>query len=741
MRKTVSFLLIFFLLFSLFAGCASEKDVSDLGGTSLSGVDEDYMGPDLSMFGYLNSEQVLLEDDKSDFGTQRGELKEDNYSFRKDGVGLEVSPLFLEEKQATLEVRKMAAPEAPAGIKVQAYDFSMDTASDYPGIYTITIPYEEGEGVFGAGYYNEEKKRWEPVVYELDSANNQVIITTNHLSTYASFKIEGEGTRYARIASGLFEANNLMARFGGQHSAVVQEFIANNMSPAQEAAVLGKSVIDDWLKASGVILEFEGLAYSSEFLSNLSDMLGNVGLSLALAQLAVDYSRGDERAMAVNAFNTSQGLAIGKWGTKALKVSMIGVMAIDYSLSKLAKQVIGGREDVWQRAYDLYYRENHSRSGAEWFRKLKELHDKANSPEQFNRLLDTELNMYTYRFWQEEDSYIGDYQSRAMNHAFSGWGGLNEKLKQQIADRAKSNLLRDSLEPVFRRLEEEIRYEQFLEYQKELSILRNEFNRIVTLEVREAADEDKELIFPGYYIRLEPLNSSADPRQWTGRLDNNGFVRATYTVLGHLAAGAPSEIKLYKNLDDLEKGKAEYTKKFTVELPTTTVIIGEEQEIDLTGLWKGFMVITESEFIKQEFPKSAGGGSSIGSLEDLADSIEGCEVDALLFFKEIIEKLIGVDLPVTIEFKMTDREDIYSGLMTVHMEEVFPDDQEDYTNSFSATFRDGNLEFTIDSEEDGVTNYSGSAVDNDHLTGVFDSPHSGYSLISGTWRLNRVEED
>ena len=694
-------------------------------GTYLFGIDPDF---------YFRSAKQLEADEQSDFGSQTNIINADNPGFEYNGVGLEMSPLYLAESEANLKVTKMSAPEPVPDAKVNAYSFSLEGAPQDSGLYTLSIPYEPTDGTVGAGYFNENTNSWEPVVFELDEANNRIIITTNHLSTYGSFTISGEGTRYTRIAPGLFEAHDQFIKYGDMHAEVIEELINNQLTTGGKAWNLGKSVTDDWLKASGAIFEMEGLAYSSEFISGLSDAMTNVGTALAVAQLAVDYSRGDQRAMAVNTFNTAQGLAISKWGTKALKVSMIGVTAIDYSLTKLREQLIKGRQEVWSKAYELYYRENHARSGADWYRRIKDIHDYADSPEQFRRMLENDLNRYTYLFWQDETSQA-IYQLEAQGHGFTGGGGLNEKLKDDIANAYKSQLLNETLEPVFRQLEKKVRYEQEEEYKRELNRLRAKFNQVVNLNIQEAAAEGEDLIYPGYIVQFGPLTEDADPRMWTGRLDENGHVRASFTVLGHLSAGAPNEIRLYKNAADMRDDKPAEIVEFTVSVPDTVITIGAVEE-DLSGSWKGFMVI--EYWALQDYDPSD---------PEVSDQVEGCENEFGETMWEVIkqtveEHLIDVDIPITMGLDRIGESNLYNSTLDIHVDQVLPEDMSASSDrrEFTAEFESGVLSFTLVDEDDGsVTYFKGNLEGGNNISGSFALPTNNIDFMSGSWRIERVE--
>ncbi len=526
---------------------------------------------DTYLFG-IHTEKENFEIEYLDY-EEKISLDAENNTF-EDKVYFEMSSLFNDEIELTVKKVKVPAPFTDA--EVIAYAFSTDV--EVEGAMIIKIPYN-GEDV-GAGYYNEETKKWEPVMYSIDEENQQVVITTNHLSIYGSFTIRNEGTRFAMIESGLFEADDFLSQFRDSYQAVAKEAIANQMTPGGKAYDLGKGIIDNWMDASGALLTFEGIAYSSSYLSDLSDIMGNVGSAMVLAQIAIDYHRGDELTMAVNTWKSAVNYAVSTWGTKALQVSFVGVTAIDYALNQLADDMIQGRQDLWYKAYMKYYSENNQRSGRDWYNRIKELQEYANGPAQFERLLENELDNYTYLFWRESDDVLAFYQSDVMKQGFTGGGGLNDNLKTTIANEHKTHLLHQYLVPIFRQVERDLQLEMYQEYQSYLNELRTSLNQFVNFEV---IDESEETDYANYIVQIAPLGENANPQQWRGRLNNEGTLKASFTVFGHLSSGAPHQIELYRNVRDYQNEEPTLVVDFILDVPHTIVYIDAEVDESATS--------------------------------------------------------------------------------------------------------------------------------------------------------------
>ncbi len=495
-----------------------------------------------------------------------------------DMVSIRVDEHFIEEdvSVSVTPVHGIPAPNGMSNLEITAFRF--DVSGDYDGLFEITMTYEPGEYDIGAGYYNETTQTWESVFFTLDESGQQITILTDGFSTYGIFRIAQEGRRNAIFDGAYFKPFNHFVFDESVHGGIIKEALASGLHPGPKAISLVEDWVGEWMAFSGVVFDLESLTYESEFLGDLSDAFGNVGLAMSLARLAFDYSQGNQEAVAINAFNTVRDLAISKLATQAIKVSMLGVLAIDYSMEKLIAQVIGGRENVWYQAYALYYQKEQNRRPRDWYYRIREIYDHATSPDQFERMLEAELNNYTWLFWKQEDESWGVYQSEVMGQGWQLGGGLNEALKHEIADYNRNIILRDTLGPVFRRLEREIQREQFLSYLEEVENLRKQFNQIVTLDIEEVPTEHGP-VYAGYGARFHPLSDNADKADWTGRLNEQGSATVQFTVIGHIAAGMPDQIRLYESIEAMNDERPSHSQEFTVDVPHTNVKIQQEMEV------------------------------------------------------------------------------------------------------------------------------------------------------------------
>ncbi len=560
---SIALLLPLFLIFTQSCGPAADADIEEINN-------EVYI-PDMPP-----ADWIPEVDDEHPFGSHSLVLTAENHTFEHLGVSLQLMPEFI-ETDINLHVKPMKMPGNWEGATAYAYDFSFDDPDVDPGIIEIRIPYEDkGEDmIVGAGYFNEETSQWDPVAFVVDEINNEVVILTDHLSVYSCFSFTGEGTRWARI-------NHIFAvvpftDYEYMYNAVILEAVNNQMQPGQMALDLGLQVSTEWLNISGAGLTLQGLAYSSDYLQGLSNAMTNLGGALSLLQVVADYSRGEPKMAGSNALKNAAQFAVSKFGSTALQVAFVGVFAIDYSLGKFYAEAIAGREQIYERAYRLYYSEpGHGslrpRSNTDWYHLFMDILDQSENPEQASQNIEDAIDDYVNHYWQDPAGMTWTFSE--IRPGFTYMAGSNRRLEQRISANHKSELINGGLRPVFDRIQKENLMRQEIEYLDALGEIREQMNKVVTMNIIEHEGESG-FQYAGHIIRFAPLDKDADPEMWTGIMNKDGKSRARFTVLGHILAGAPSTLQFFEDEEALEKNEPSLEIDFTVNLPTTNVMIGE----------------------------------------------------------------------------------------------------------------------------------------------------------------------
>jgi len=381
--------------------------------------------------------------------------------------------------------------------------------------------------------YDEAKKTWEPVSYQFDRQKSSIVIATDHLSIFAYMsRSDVNKEPMARVSTPAFPyviefddkttGDQILEAAGGK-----------------EAINKGFEAANDWLGIGSAVGTFGEEAMGIESLKVLNETASRIGVGFALAQLALDLANGDDKAAAANAAKNAAYYTVGKLGTQAMKIASVGVFAIDYSLGKFAQTAIAGRNEIWEKAYRLYYSTEAKRNGVVWFKRLKAIIDKGVPPDQARAAIAKEIDDYVREFWND-DLRVAAYQDRVQKAGATGGGGLNEQLKKQLADNQKAELLTGVLQPVFTHIEKTVAEEQKRKLFADIQALTGAYNTVTDIQVSVEPEDEKDKV-DGLAVEI-PVNG--DQKLWQGETDKKGRWSMKCTTLGYLMYGAPKKVKL-----------------------------------------------------------------------------------------------------------------------------------------------------------------------------------------------------
>lgn len=526
-------------------------------------------------------------------------IKKDNVktddSSSNDVQNVEVLFTFNEVNPLDVIIKKDSNPNVPEELEasVDVYDITIKDRETFDIPFEIAIPYdhvyiddgEDPDKCIGACYYNEELSTWEPVPYRIDKEKNNVYIITDHLSKYAIFTFKNPGKRKASVKLGSFGLTMPSTKVSNHaYVPVIEESWQNGGTPGDLSLQSGFEIVNEAFGISGNAHTFitEAL-YSTKFLEKMGSVMGELGLLGALVQAAYDWEKDDGGvALKTNLTKNLSYYSIGKWGARAAKLCAVGVFAIDYSLNAFINEAWAGREKIYRKAYNLYYddlRREAKRNGTSVERQLfnqvyeaykKSIHD---SSYDLNKAVQDIVDDFAWKFWELSETDIAEYMSDA-GIKFSGGGGLNDDIKNNVADAYALELMKTTMQPIFHHVNRTITYELEKEYYAKLQELTKELNKITKVHIFETKPtEDSVPKYANHTIRFAPLSEEAVVGNWTGKLKEDVNINTSFTLLGYLQGGAPNTIKIFAPNADPE-----------VDEPVKVVefkFTGENLEIDL----------------------------------------------------------------------------------------------------------------------------------------------------------------
>lgn len=515
-----------------------------------------------------------------------GTLSNNIFEVSENGVGIEISPVCLNNPaEVTITPRDDLPPLEE--ISITGYDFDIDTDEELAGVMWITLPYDKSQldpnvdvsRQVGAAYFNESTQEWESVDFRIDEVHSNVIITTDHLSIFGAFVVGKEYTRAAYVQYTIPSIAMRAATLSSQYEDIIREAIEQNMTPGPSALVLGNAIVTDWLNITGAGLNMSSVVYASDFIENISKLMTNLGLLSAIAQAAVDYQSGNNTALYVNLIKNLTNFSVSKFGTSMMNLASVGVFCIDYSITQFANEALSGRRDIYDQAYRLYYEREAKRTAKDWYLIFMPMAKAAKSPDELNQKVMAEIDRYTKQFWEDE-TVVAYYQDEAMKYGFTGGGGLNQAIMDELSRNHKIELLQGLLQPVFGQISRKLAAEQQTELRKVLDELAKQLNTLVTIQVFDSAYDQAEpkplkSSYAGYIARIAPLAEEVkDKEKWQQVIDNQGKASLPFRILGHLMAGSPNKIEI---VSPDEPDKVLKTIEFIVTPPTVKVDIGEQK--------------------------------------------------------------------------------------------------------------------------------------------------------------------
>ncbi len=585
-------------------------------------------------------------------------------------LALEIGEYGLDgEAECTIEPVK--DPPALEGVNVHAYEFHIDTDEEFVDVMQLTIPYDtkavkDGADVCAA-YYNEETAEWEPVSFTVNEDQSTVTIFTDHLSLYGCFEVNDENTKNAYAAyaipalalSSLYKANV-------DPNALVEQAVEHEGMPSDDAISVGMDVLGNTLSLGGAATEtaeffITTLGGNSGILKPLTDRIGQLGYAVGVAQVAYgmyNIYQGDADAVFpcyANALKTSTSYVGGKLGGNLFGLAFVGVMCIDYSLNKFATEALSGRKDIYNKAYHLYYESaGVKRTAKDWAAIFLKAQNGAANAARYQLRIEGLVDRYANQFWQD-DLVIAAYQAEAMEHGFTGGGGLNEKVMAEISNSFKVELYKGVLQEAFKILAKKQALVAEKALLEELNAIKKELNKkyMISLYDGSLTEEKKVSQAAGYTAYVTVSDNTLDAKDWSVTLNNKGEGEITATLLGLLMAGMPSELELYEAGKEPGLDSPLRTIPFTVAEQVTKVDVGRKPlPLEaLEGTYEDGTLTFADVFVSDELQASvaashaeaADAAAAAAETEDPFDDISaGCDLPSVV---EMIQAMEGQSYP------------------------------------------------------------------------------------------------
>jgi hypothetical protein len=488
-----------------------------------------------------------------------------------------------------------------------AYDISAGERTEFDGLLTITLPYDESEtdsayeeGSVLAEYYNPETGEWELVDYTVNAADNTVTITTDHLSEYCTVTLRDAGSPYALLSK--FSNNRLddetalailrefeaSGKPGEVGDSLIRSFYKQllplqyqDMYPQNAEAELIHEIVDWVTDVSELAAQGGGYKQAASVLEKTGYML--LGLStLSLGDTMIDAYKGNESAetLAAEAYKLSYNVGVAlldykRITTGMVQLSMLGVIALDYSLNSFMVAADQTYKDALFNVVIAYNEEIHPWTEAEWYARIMGLYkNRGDDPEKFNAALRSIMENYSSRYFYDNPEEQLVATNEAGLHAYTtGLLPETDAAKEYCIEQYMARL-GERLQPVLSDVAQRMRYDSLKAYGKNATELRQALNAPLIFEIVEEIPDGEKSKYAGCTVDICRPGALVDDN-WMAVLDRDGRVAIDATVLGYMQVGIPTQLRLWnKGVDDFEDDPI-LTQTFKVTEKVTVIPLGQ----------------------------------------------------------------------------------------------------------------------------------------------------------------------
>ena len=495
-----------------------------------------------------------------------------------------------------------------------AYEISAGERTEFDGLLTITLPYDESEtdstdeeGSVLAEYYNPETGEWELADYIVNTEDNTVIITTDHLSQYCTVTMQDAGQPYAvlskftnkrldnEICLAVLREYEATGEPGEVGDRLLDEFFGQLLSMsgrwlgklADDVAQWGDAEADvifdveTWLfDVAELAAEGSGYQSAARVLEKAGYLL--LGISaLSLGDTMIAAYKGDESAEAVaaEAYKLSYNVGLAwldfkRVTTGMVQLSMLGVIALDYSLNSFMVAADQTYKDALFNVVIAYNEKLHPWTEAQWYERIMGLYKtRGDNPEKFNAGLRGIMENYSSRYFFDNPEEQLVATNEAGLHVYTtGILPETDAAREYCIEQYMARLGED-LQPVLGDVVKRIQYDNRKAYIANASELRKALNAPLIFEIAEEIPDGEKSKYAGCTVDIcrpdAPVN-----KYWTAVLDKDGRASIDATILGYMQAGIPTQLRLWNKGDDEFEDDPILTQTFKVTEKVTVIPLG-----------------------------------------------------------------------------------------------------------------------------------------------------------------------
>ncbi len=529
----------------------------------------------------------------------------------ENGVSVDVGSFVLEGETELTVTKQPVEENKDEGYKIEAYDFTLGDKTELSDFITIRIPYdtsycEDGQDpakCVGAKYKNEATGQWEDVLFEVDVAANELVIYTDHLSTFGAFYIRNEGKRSAYITDIYSDVSGIDQQ---QAMKTLREFVEDGGAAGEEAVGLAAQILTGYngflsgvagaagetgfaTDLTGTILSIAS-AGSPTFDTALADSaykkMGKLGKVAAAVKIgAVMFSTEKTDADTLGLYKDSAMLALSFAESAAWGLAASGLFIFDYTINDMFEQGMAMKMEKIDEVY-VYFNDQFSgtldggngwkaRSLKDWRQALIDIAEANPNEADAKAAIEAEIDRYARVFWtlgdMEKAIVVTDIEDKGTKGSVTVPDPTQAEIETLVG--AYKAHLYERLYPVIQSVSAYMQRKTEAEYLATLNEVKAFFNQTITFNIVEDIPEGEKSQYDGYALRFAPLSENATKESWSGTLKETGGASTKFTLLGYLQAGCPTKLQLFPQDADPDNDEPELTLSFKLSAPMTEVTL------------------------------------------------------------------------------------------------------------------------------------------------------------------------
>lgn len=489
------------------------------------------------------------------------EVDEHTASINMVNYSIRFGPCAIPGKK-TLTVNRIDNPKIPQDLKdgvnyMAAYDFDLEGIHDLKGV--VEIRFHAPKKYFAA--YLNDAGEWAPVLNYYDSNTKEMVIITDHLSTYSVFDVTDEHTRNAKL--------QYYWDFEPLKPVNMQE-VAEKLAAVAQAddptfAAIDAFANDEFAKynlcLSVPMTGISVLGFEPKILNGYNDILGRMGQVWSVMQIANAMKTNDDLTAATTSTKLVFDLVVKPFlekkvygGNFLFPACMTALAALDWEINWFATTVHNTATTLYQNAYDVYFKPNSGypmiggygyRSAEQWYDLIYPLfNDRGNDPSDALDEIERLVNDYVNQPWRDTDGFT--FAVTDCRGWWPFWVKITDKDKREISEAHRKELYTGTLKSVIQNINRKYLCKTKDQFDKVYEEYAKMMNKVVNLKFKDSAVKDGEKSkFAGCKIRFAHLPSTiTDGQKWECVVKDNGTAIIQFRMYPYLTEGFYPELEV-----------------------------------------------------------------------------------------------------------------------------------------------------------------------------------------------------